>query len=263
MEMIDQRLHSALEICKDAGALALKKYQNLSQLTVEKKGLQDLVSEADKEVEKLIRESLHKEYPNDGIIGEEYSSKQANQSPYCWVVDPIDGTANYLRGIPIWVVVMACLKDNAIVVGVVYDPIHDEMFYAKKNGGAFLNDKSLNPLPASGLDNGLTGIGTSHHPSNSPVFGLLEDLASQGGVFCRCGSGALGIVYAACGRYIGFLESHMNAWDCLASLLIVQESGGMVMDFDMETMLSHGGKVVASNKGVEKEFWKLAKHFTQ
>ena len=263
MEKLSARLEVALTIAKKAGELALQKYHNLSELKIEKKGLQDLVSEADREVELLIRENLKLSYPDDGIIGEEFARKEASQSPYTWVIDPIDGTANFVREIPIWAVVIACITAEEIVIGVVYDPVHDEMFFASKGNGAFLNEKPINTALSDGIHDGLIGIGTSQHPSNNRVITMITDLVSQGGVFCRCGSGALGIVFVACGRYIGYLESFMNAWDCLASILIVKEAGGQVIEFEMDEMITQGGQVVTASNSVATQIWQLAEHFNQ
>ncbi len=260
---IASRLDTALQICRDAGRLALNKYRNLTELTVEKKGLQDLVSEADRDVEKLIRRCLMQAHPGDGIIGEEFDDQEMDGSPYRWVIDPIDGTANYVRGIPIWCVVLACVTRDETVIGVVYDPIHDEMFHASQNQGACLNGKIIRTVQSEGLHDGLTGIGTSLRTTDRQARGMITDLITQGGVFSRTGSGALGIVYAACGRYIGYLESHMNAWDCLAAMLIAKEAGGRVIDFAMDDMIAEGGPVIVASECVADHIWKLARHFTE
>ena len=257
---LKKRLDTALEICKGAGELALEKFKNLENLNVEKKGVQDLVSEADREVELLIRENLTSHFPEDGLIGEEFKNKEPGNSPYSWIIDPIDGTANYVRGISTWAVVLACVDEKATQIGVVYDPVHQEMFYACKEYGSFRNGQPNIPSISEGLHDGLVGIGTSTKDAKSRIINLLADLVSRNGIFCRNGSGALGITYVACGRYIGYLESHMNAWDCLAAMLIVEEAGGKVFDLDLPDMIANGGKAIVASPNVVKEILGLAEH---
>ena len=257
---LKQRLATAIEICTKAGELALEKFRNLEGLSVEAKGVQDLVSEADREVELFIREHLEKHFPGDGLIGEEFAHKVPGNSPYSWIIDPIDGTANYVRGISVCAVVLACIDKDATQIGIVYDPLHQEMFYAGKGLGSFKNDQSNIPAKSDGLHDGLVGIGTSTKDTQSRVIDMLAELVSQNGIFCRNGSGALGITYVACGRYIGYLESHMNAWDCLAAMLIVEEAGGKVMDLNLSEMIARGGKAIVASPNVVKEIVALSEH---
>ena len=257
---IKQRLDAALEICTSAGELALEKFINLESLSVEKKGVQDLVSEADREVELLIRDNLTKRFPDDGLIGEEFENKEPGNSPYSWIIDPIDGTANYLRGISVWAVVLACVDEEATQIGVVYDPVHQEMFYACNGFGSYKNGQPNIPYGPDGLHDGLVGIGTSTKGSKEPIINLIADLLSKDGIFCRSGSGALGITYVSCGRYIGFLESHMNAWDCLAAMLIVEEAGGKVIGLNLPDMIANGGKAIVASPSVVKEIVNISKH---
>lgn len=259
---LKRRLDAALEICTSAGELALEKFNNLESLNIEKKGVQDLVSEADREVELLIRANLTKHFPEDGLIGEEFPNKVPGNSPYSWIIDPIDGTANYVRGISTWAVVLACVDEEATQIGVVYDPVLQEMFYACKGFGSFKNGQPNIPYGSDGLHDGLVGIGTSTKGSKDPIINLIADLLSMDGIFCRSGSGALGITYVSCGRYIGFLEGHMNAWDCLAAMLIVEEAGGKVIGLDLPDMIANGGKAIVASPNVVKEIVSLSKHLS-
>lgn len=259
-EQLKQRLDAALEICKDAGALALTRFRDLENLKVEKKGVQDLVSEADREVEVFIREKLSKYFPEDGLIGEEFQNKDPENSPYSWIIDPIDGTANFVRGISVWAVVLACVDDRATQIGIVYDPVHEEMFYACRGQGSFMNDKPNNPSLSEGLQDGLVGIGTSTKDAKGNIADVLAELIKRNGIFCRNGSGAISITYVACGRYIGYLESHMNAWDCLAAMLIVEEAGGKIMDLDLPDMIANGGKAIVANPNLVQEIIYLSKY---
>ncbi|MYG42850.1 MAG: inositol monophosphatase [Rhodobacteraceae bacterium] len=259
-EQLKQRLDAALEICKEAGELALTRFRNLEKLKVEKKGVQDLVSEADREVEILIRDKLSQYFPGDGLIGEEFQNKEPENSPYSWIIDPIDGTANFVRGISVWAVVLACVDDRATQIGVVYDPVHEEMFYACRGHGSFMNDKPNIPSLSQGLHDGLVGVGTSTKDAKSNIADVLAKLIKKNGVFCRNGSGAISITYVSCGRYIGYLESHMNAWDCLAAMLIVDEAGCEVIDLDLPDMLANGGKAIVASPNLVQEIADLSEH---
>ncbi|MCY3674504.1 MAG: inositol monophosphatase [Rhodobacteraceae bacterium] len=259
-EQLKQRLDAALEICKDAGELALTRFRNLENLKVEKKGVQDLVSEADREVEILIRDKLSQYFPGDGLIGEEFQNKEPENSPYSWIIDPIDGTANFVRGISVWAVVLACVDYRATQIGVVYDPVHEEMFYACRGQGSYKNGKPNIPSLSEGLHDGLVGVGTSTKDAKSNIADVLAELIKRNGIFCRNGSGAISITYVACGRYIGYLESHMNAWDCLAAMLIVEEAGGKVMGLDLPDMITNGGKAIVASPNLVQEIVGLSEH---
>ncbi len=237
------RLTAAKDICRDAGTLALDYYQRLESLTVEQKGHQDLVSEADKNVELLIRERLADSFAQDSIVGEEHAPT-VGSSAYTWVIDPIDGTANFLAGIPAWVVVLACVQNGQTVIGVIYDPIHDEMFAAVAGYGAFRNERAMVVSTSSGLSHGSVGIGFSGRAKPRNICQVISELITRGGMFYRNASGALSLVYVADGRLLGFVEEHMNAWDCLAGQLLVAEAGGMVEQQDANQMIANGGRVV-------------------
>ena len=133
---------------------------------------------------------------------------------YTWVIDPIDGTANFVKGIPAWCVVIACAKDGVTVTGVIHDPSTGETFYGSKGGGAFLNGKPIRASSSKSLGDGSLGVGFSNRRELANVPGLIKDLLDRGGIFFRNASGALMLAYVASGRLIGYVEEHMNAWDC-------------------------------------------------
>ncbi len=242
---LSARIETAAAICREAGALALRHYRNLAALTVERKGHQDLVSEADREVERLIRDQLAAHFPDDGIVGEEHAPRTGT-SGYTWVIDPIDGTANFLRGIPAWCVVLACVHESHIVVGVIYDPVHDELYAAGNGTGTTVNGVAARVAAADSLGDGTLGVGSSNRSKPGAVVKIIERTLASGGVFCRNGSGALSLAYVAAGRLIGYVEDHMNAWDCLAGQLLVREAGGLIETQDADDMLARGGRVVVS-----------------
>ena len=251
-EEIEMRLNAAKSICKRAGGSAVQYFRDLGSLEVESKGPQDLVSVADRNVELLIREELNASFPKDGIIGEEHSSKPST-SRFVWVIDPIDGTANFVRGIHSWTVVLACIHESRTVVGVVYDPLHNEMFHCRRNGGAYLNSEPVGTSDSTGLNDGVTGIGISNRGDMQGAIRVIGSLIERGGVFYRSGSGAQALAYVACGRLIGYFEPHMNCWDCIAGMLLIEEAGGIVPSEEETEMIENGGRVLAAAPFVAQE----------
>ncbi len=246
MNGIDARHALALDVAREAGALALDLWRRRADLAIEAKaGLQDVVSEADRSVERLIRSRVSAAFPQDGFLGEEYGA-EPGASGFVWVIDPIDGTSPYLHGMPSWCVALAVAQDGEAVVGVVEVPSHGETFAAQRGRGATLNGAGLR-LP-EGLDvaNAATGVGASHRTDPAWIGRTAEALGRQGGVFFRNGSGALMLAYVAAGRLAGYVEPHMHAWDALGALLIIREAGGRAAPFPEAGDLGRGGRVIAA-----------------
>ena len=254
---IQARLDFAKKLTKKAGEKAIVYFESIGDLIVQQKGAQDLVSNADLEVEVFIRECIAESYPNDGIVGEEHANVEG-KSGYTWVIDPIDGTANFLTAIPSWCVVLACVHNDETKLGVVYEPSHNEMFWGAMGTGAFLNDKPIKVSASTSLDVGSTGIGMNGRTATNLTVSYIKKLVDRGGIFYRNASGALMLSYVAAGRLIGYAEPHMNAWDCLAAQLLIAEAGGCVENQSANDMLINGGRVVASGPGVFDEMVKIA-----
>ena len=246
---LDARMQFAIDLARRAGALGLKYFRDLDSLTIESKGHQDLVSQADREVELFIRSAIAKDYPHDGIVGEEHASV-AGSTGHVWVIDPIDGTANFVRGIPAWCVVIACARDGETVVGVIHEPSTGETFHGRLGGGAFVNGKTIKTSAATSLEEGSVGTGFSNRAETEHVAVLIRMLLADGGVFFRNASGALMLAYVASGRLLGYVEQHMNAWDCLAGMLLIEEAGGTVVKPDPKTVLRDGTLVISGGRGV-------------
>ncbi|MEZ2328872.1 inositol monophosphatase family protein [Mesorhizobium sp. RCC_202] len=246
---LDDRMHFAMDLARRAGELGLKYFRDLDNLTIEGKGHQDLVSDGDREVELFIRAAIAQAYPDDGIVGEEHAAV-TGKTGHVWVIDPIDGTANFVRGIPAWCVVIACARDGETVVGVIHEPSTDETFHGRLGGGAFVNGKPIRVSGVASLSEGSVGTGLSNRASTEHVAVLISNIMAEGGVFYRNASGALMLAYAAAGRLLGYIEEHMNAWDCLAGMLLVEEAGGMVLKADPKTVLAQGTQVIAGGKDI-------------
>ncbi len=246
---LQARRDTGLQIVQAASLSALHYFSDIDKLVIEQKGKQDLVSDADKAVEVQIKGALLASFPADGVIGEEHG-RVSSESGYTWVIDPIDGTSSFVAGMPGWCVVLACVKDDDVVLGIVIDPIAQETYIAVKGEGATLNDRPLSVSSSQSLAEGSTAVGYSSRVEVGPTVQVLEHIMQAGGVFYRCGSGALMLCYVAAGRLIGYCESHMHAWDCVAALLIIQEAGGTVELVDTKEMLAQGGRVLTACPGV-------------
>jgi len=252
MDPIEDRLAFAIEITGIAAQSALQLFHERDTLDIERKGLQDWVSNADKSVEDQLRAALNDRYSEDAIIGEEHANTTGT-SGYTWIIDPIDGTTNFVNGTPGWCVVLACVHSGQCVCSVICDPVSNELFSAMRGRGAKFNGVLMKTSAARKLNEGTLGVGHSPRVPAKPTIDLLADLLQREGMFRRSGSGALDLAYVAAGRLIGYVEPHMNAWDCVAALMMIEEAGGVVEPFDMQSMLENGARVVTACDGVYDE----------
>jgi len=243
------RLDFACDLAEAAGAKAMDYFRDLGSLSIEKKGHQDMVSDADREVEQFIRREIAEHFANDGVLGEEFG-RDAGSSEFTWVIDPIDGTGNFVNGIPAWTVVIACAEEGRTVVGVIHDPNVGETFSAARGSRAFLNGRPMHVATGVTLNEGSVGTGFSNRVPGEEITRFITALVATGGVFYRNASGAAMLAYVAAGRLVGYYEPHMNAWDCIAGLLMIEEAGGHILPFDGKTMLAEGGKVLAASPDV-------------
>jgi myo-inositol-1(or 4)-monophosphatase len=255
----DDRLRFAIDVARRAGDLGLKYFRAPESLNIESKGHQDLVSDGDREVELFVRREITAAYPDDGIVGEEHAPVKG-ASGHVWIIDPIDGTANFVRGIPAWCVIIACAKDGVAHTGVVHEPSTGECFAARRGGGAHLNGKPIKVTSASSLTEGAVGVGVNNRTPPENAVPLIASLLAEGGLFYRNASGGLMLAYVAAGRLIGYAEEHMNAWDCLAGLLIIEEAGGRVFAPDPATVIEKGTLVLAGGPGVFGQIKAMTDH---
>lgn len=252
MTNLQARTEFAVDLARRAGDLGLDYFRRLDTLTIESKGPLDLVSEADREVELFIRRELAIAYPEDGIVGEEHAPTKGTTG-FDWVIDPIDGTANFVTGIPQWCVIIACAKDGVAVVGVVHEPVANETFHGYRDGGAFMNGRPIHASKATSLSQGSTGVGFNNRTRAANIVLVVAEIIERGGMFFRNASGGLMLSYVAAGRLIGCVEEHMNAWDCLAAMLLIEEAGGKIVRPDAATVLTKGTVVVCGGSSVFDE----------
>lgn len=250
------RLDLARTLIDKAGKLALGHFGNRAHLEVDAKlNGQDVVSIADRAVEALIRETVAVTFPDDGFLGEE-SGLAGGSSGWRWTVDPIDGTSCFVHGLPSWCISIA-LSDavEQTRFGLILAPVSGELYEAVSGEGARLNGRPIKVDAQTSLETGLVGLGASHRVAAKEVAAVLEALLARGGMFVRSGSGALSIAEVAAGRLAAYYEPHINAWDCLAGLLIVREAGGFTADFPGEgRSLLAGGPVLAAAPQIAEPF---------
>jgi myo-inositol-1(or 4)-monophosphatase len=244
------RLFAAQAIAREAGVLARRRFLD-SSFTVSFKGPQDYLTEVDRETEELIAARLHAVFPRDGFIGEETHGRAVRQGEAVWVVDPIDGTSNFARGVAHFCVSIACVAAGRVEVGVVYDPMREELFAARRGGGARLNGAAMRASPATALTHSSVEVGWNNRAGPAKALDLLRRVSLRGAAPLLSGSGALGVAYVAAGRRDGYVEHHINAWDCLAGILLVGEAGGYVSDFLSGDGLNQGNPLIACAPGVK------------
>ncbi|MDQ0393784.1 inositol monophosphatase family protein [Labrys monachus] len=243
---IYQRYSLAHGIVKEAGALALGYFNRLETLTVKSKGLQDLVSEADLQTELLISRRIAESYPEDAFFGEETGATGLQGARGVWVVDPIDGTQPFLSGQSCWCVSIAFLFDGELQFGLVYSPKEDELFVGGLQAPATLNGRIIHPQAGARLTDGVVSIGYNNRITPDDLLAVMGRLLHAGGTYQRNGSGALCLCYVACGRLLGYVESHINSWDCLGAIAIIRAAGGRTNDFLANDGLTAGNRIAAA-----------------
>lgn len=233
------RLQFALDLAQEAGALARRMRADLGAITT--KDPIDFCTEADRAVEALVRRRVHDRF-GEPVLGEEEGGEPADR---LWVIDPIDGTSNYIQGSPRWCVSLAYVEYNDVELGVIFAPAEDRLFHAERGGGAFLNGK---PTRVSGLRTGAAPIVEVGWSSRRPIAqycALVQRLIADTMEFRRLGSGALGMADVASGINDAYLELHINAWDVLAGIAIVREAGGWTNDYLGNDGLRVGNPIIA------------------
>jgi myo-inositol-1(or 4)-monophosphatase len=237
------RFAAAEGLAREAGALALALRSGPeAAFGVESKSVLDYATEADRAVERLVIERLGARF-GDGVLGEEYGAQQESVDRL-WVVDPVDGTFNFMHGMPVWCISLAFLLRGEIEIGIIYNPETDEMFAARRGRGAFLNGVRLG-VSAARHAAPLIEIGHSNRRPVAQYLDLIGRIFAAGCEFRRFGSGALGLASVAAGRTDGYLELHINSWDVLAGMLLVREAGGWTNDFLAGEGLLRGNPIVA------------------
>lgn len=239
-------LKTALETARKAGRYAKKRKGSIKSITF--KGSINLVTDVDKSCENIIISGIKKDFPSHGILSEE-SNPTTNSSPYKWIIDPLDGTTNYSKGLPIYSVSVALEYRGRIIAGAVYDPERDEMFYAERGKGAFCNKKRIHVSKEKKLSNAFLVTGFSYNVQTTDFDNVkyFKAFLKRTLAVRRLGSAALDLSYVAGGRFDGFWELNLHPWDTAAGSLIVEEAGGKITRYDGKKFSCYDKEMLASN----------------
>lgn len=247
IDTLEARFALACDLVLEAGTIALGHYRSPT-LVVEQKGLQDLVTLADKQVEKFLIDGLSRVFVDDAFVGEESGNQgDLGKAPAVWVIDPIDGTSNFARGIDLWCVSVGLVVGGEAVAGIIYHPTGNELFSAFRGKGAFLNGQPVRVSSTPTLETARIDLGFSFRRPPELYLGAIGKLLAARAEHARLGSAALGMAYVAAGRYDGYWEAHVNSWDIAGGLVLVTEAGGVVSDFFKEAGLTKGNFILAAN----------------
>jgi myo-inositol-1(or 4)-monophosphatase len=263
---------------REAGHLAYDYFVKRDQLDIEHKGMQDLVSDADREVEELIRTRLGVAFPDDALLGEEGGGDDLaddddddgllgdddelpaggdeappkKPAPGLWIIDPIDGTANFLRGMPYWSVTLAYLVDDKPIIGVTYDPVHDDLFWARRGAGAYRNERPMRVSDCDDPKHAVIGSTFTFKMKIDDYAALLDKILKAGADHRRMGSTALMMCHVADGRLDGCATMYCNSWDVIGGLLLVEEAGGVASDFTDGASLTEPNKAFGCAPGLSE-----------
>ena len=221
MNSISPNLNLMIKASEKASKILIRDFGEVEKLQVSLKGPNNFVTNTDRKVEEVIVNELEKSKKNFSILTEEKGFIENKDKDNFWIVDPIDGTTNFLNGVPHFCISVALLVDNEIIAGVIYDPIKDEIFYAEKNGGSYLNNKSIRVSKKKDTFSCLYGVNFRKN--------LPENL-----IIRNTGSAALDLAYVSCGRFDGCLEKNVNIWDVAAGVILIKEAGGVVDNFEFK-----------------------------
>lgn len=250
----------AIEAARAAGVIIVRAMKRLDTIKIAEKQPNDFVTEVDQRVEEEIISIIKKAYPSHGIWGEETGITQGDD--YQWIIDPIDGTRNFIHGFPHFAVSIAVANKNKIEHGVIYDPIRQELFTASRGKGAHLNERRIRVSPRKQLQECLFGTGFAyrHSDKNNPLPGkIFEAMLPACGDVRRVGAATLDLAWVACGRLDGFWEMGLHIWDMAAGALLIKEAGGIVCDLDGGEDYLKTGNIVAANPAILRQLLKTIK----
>lgn len=266
MAALSPLLTIMIRAAEKAGRVLVRDFGEIEQLQVSRKGPADFVTAADKRSEEIIFEELKKAKPDFSFLMEESGEVKGNDPENIWIIDPIDGTHNFMHGIPHWCISIALQSKGKVIAGVIYDPAKDELFYAEKGTGAFLRgNKRLrasgrNQLEGCVISTGYGGLDSQRHDQFISEF---DKVITQAPMIRRMGAAALDLAYVAAGRLDGYFERHIKPWDVAAGILLVREAGGMVSSIDDGADPVYSKNIIAANNQIHGDLLKLLKSAKQ
>ena len=251
-------LQPTLDLVKETGSFIRREGKNFDRANIEHKGLNDLVSYVDKQAEQKLVEGLRQLLPGCGFIAEEGTAKAENEE-YKWIIDPLDGTTNFLHSLPVFSVSVGLLHKESLVMGIVYEVNQDELFWAIKGQGAYCNGQQIKVSPIEKVSQSLIATGFPYHDFDmmQTYLNIMDHFMRNSHGLRRMGSAAVDLVYTAIGRFEGFFEYNLKPWDVAGGVLIVQEAGGRVTDFKGGDGYLFGGQLIATNAKVHQEMLEI------
>ena len=246
MNSISANLNIMIKASEKASKILIKDFGEIEKLQVSKKGPSDFVTNSDIKTEKIIIDELKKAKPNYSILSEEKGIENNKDKNNTWIIDPIDGTINYLHGVPHFAISIALKSYDQIIAGLIYDPIKDEMFYAEKNNGAYFNNQRIKVSKKNKIEDCLFVAGGK--------INYGDELLIR-----KSGCAALDMAYVASGRYDGYFQKNLNLWDIAAGIIIVEEAGGILNEINLSSI--NNVKIIASNNSVNDKLIQKLKNF--
>ena len=258
MPLLSSEINVLEKVCNKASKIIIRDFGEIEKLQVSKKGPGDFVTKTDKKVEQIIIEELEKARPGFNILAEEGGTAE-NKSEYTWIIDPIDGTTNFMHGIPHFAISIGLEKNGEVIAGIIFDPIKNEMFYAEKGRGAYLNNSRIRVSSRNNIADSiaLTG-GPTFAENNKQIF--YEEYNAMSNHFHqvrKLGSAALDLAYVAAGRAEIFWHKNLKYWDIAAGIIIVKEAGGTISDFKGKTFDLSKNQLLATNSRIDQETTKI------
>ena len=261
MNSISPNLNIMIKACEKASKVIIRDFGEIENLQVSKKGPRDFVTKTDKKVEKILIEELSKAKKNYSFITEESGIIKNTNEDACWIIDPIDGTMNFLNGIPQFAISIAYEENNEVKCGVIFNPIMNEMFCAEKGNGSYLNNSRIRVSNKKKINDALIVTGGPKGASKikDKIFSEYINVSKNVSNVRKFGSAALDIAYVACGRFDGYWQRELNYWDIAAGIIILKEAGGYVDFFEEDEKLPLKKNILASNSFIHEELRGLIK----
>ena len=259
MRLKSPQINLIIKACMKASRSLIRDFGEIENLQVSSKGPGDFVTSADKRTEKILIEELQKAHPEYGIITEETGIINKSNTKRRWIIDPIDGTFNFMNGIPQFAISIGYEEENEIKCGVIFNPIMNELFYAEKGNGAYLNNSRIRVSNRKNAKDALVVTGGPKGASKikDKIFSEYINISKNVSNVRKFGSAALDLAYVACGRFDGYWQRELNYWDIAAGIIILKEAGGLINFFDEDKNLALKKNILATNSFIHEELWEL------
>jgi len=258
--MVHPMLNIAIQAARAASKIIIRHIDQLDKLEITEKAHNDFVTQVDKQSEAIIIETIRKAYPAHCILAEESGQYDGNQNDFCWIIDPLDGTKNFLHGYPHFCISIALARKNITECALIYDPIRQDLFTATRGQGSYLNSRRIRVSDVKKMSGALIGTGFPYHHDaalSKSHLSIFETIFSTASSVRRGGAAALDLAYVASGKLDGFWEAGLQPWDIAAGALLVKEAGGAITDFSGSDFYLKNGNIVSGNMKIQKELLRI------